>query len=195
MASTEAAIANMTKEGSKRADTGHYAQVDQDPESEYRQMQIDEPHAPGEARYSVGKPLLKARLCLLTRASLLQRLDVAFEDSAQAGRFGRRLCRSRNETHVVFHGETLESSVRGTIRLVDSRPSPRLSHHENAAALLSSAKFCLELLAEAMRFARPAVVRLCPGKTEAPVEHDADTFRVWNRAAPEGLVWTYTQPQ
>ena len=78
----------------KRADTGHYAQVDEDPDSEYRQMQIDEPHAPGEARYSVGEPLLKARLCLLTRTSLLQRLDVPFEDSAQAGRFGRRLCRS-----------------------------------------------------------------------------------------------------
>src|SRR5947209_98808 len=36
-------------------------------------------------------------------------------------------------------------------------------------------------------FRTPAVARLCPGKTEAPVERDADTFRVWNRAAPEGF--------
>jgi hypothetical protein len=78
------------------------AQVDKNPCSEYSQMQIDEPHAPGEARYSLSEPLLKCCLCLLARASLLQRLDIPFEDSAQTGGFGWRLCRSRN-AHLVVH--------------------------------------------------------------------------------------------
>src|SRR5438270_9746335 len=48
----------------------------------------------------------------------------------------------RGLRRMLFVTQTLESStVCRTIRLVDSRPSPRSSHHENAAPLLSSAKF------------------------------------------------------
>ena len=63
MASTDAIIARTTKRDPRR-NAGDPAEVGYDPEAEEGEVQVDEPHAAGEAGDRLRQPLLGGRLFL-----------------------------------------------------------------------------------------------------------------------------------
>jgi hypothetical protein len=80
---------------------GDSSEIHNNPKAKYKQMQVDETHAPGKARYMVSEALLKSRVGFLACASRLQRLDVSFQDGAQTRGLGRGLCWSWNTAHLI----------------------------------------------------------------------------------------------
>src|SRR3954454_8871120 len=59
--------------------TRNKTEIADDPKPEYREVQIDEPHASGEACNPARKPFFESCECFLLGPAFLQRLDVARE--------------------------------------------------------------------------------------------------------------------
>ena len=62
------------------AEPGKDTRIEADPESEDDEMDVDEGHAPREARDRLGDAILPAGLPLFRFPPGLQRIDIAIED-------------------------------------------------------------------------------------------------------------------
>jgi soluble lytic murein transglycosylase-like protein len=84
IASTDAAVARMTNDRSKRGAGGNQAQVGADPDDHDQQVQIDEGHAAAECGNRQRHSLLQRRLGGLVMLALTQSLDVAGQGRVEA---------------------------------------------------------------------------------------------------------------
>ena len=88
IASTDATIAKITKDGSNLGTPGHETEIGEDPEAIYNDVHVDKPYGPAETGDRSGDAFFQCRRRLLALSPLLEHPDVARKNDASPGGFG-----------------------------------------------------------------------------------------------------------
>ena len=115
------------------------AEIGHDPKAEEGEVQVDEPHAAGEAGDRIRDPFLDARLFLFPLTPKLQRLDVPLQHRAEAAGWRRRVGRlgpgpraGPNLPIRAWHGHPCSRSAVVNRRV--SQPRTRIPDRSSASA-------------------------------------------------------------